>query len=346
MTNFFFNWCFVWYLIIVCCIDAVSAEEDNLLVVMSDILKPSFMTKTVGHFHNLSLGSPKRNHDGMFIRNGSQPFYMSIGGRHAEFVDVFDLKSRSSKLFLRGNPLLHFNHFNLVALKSSNNSNQLDFYVPCGFVGHSVNAEESLDAMRILSWHPDRARKSEMFSVRIGPELSPPIGGCSAIGVSHKVGNFADMVCMVGGSTGTHDKGIFRNHSRCYNARTSSWFELPDFPFGIDHGNAGIIESGACNAGDSERLVVLGYRTSAYGNCPGHVYALDLIRDENGVLIGSGSNWKLLNADISSISMSVRKSAAGIIVADKGRFIFQFGGIIHGQNRADQKKWMSEINAF
>ena len=325
-----------------------NAQVHDILIdsIKSELL--SYKPESHGGYAGVYWTLPRRNHDGVFIRNGSDPFYLILGGRNGQNIEVYKIKDRTSRLYATNHSLLHINHFNIIPIKPMSLNSEVDFFIPCGFFGHDVDKETEITHARVISWRPSRSGQEDEFSIRLGPRINPAVGGCASLSIASTENTFPDIACMFGGSSGSHDNGIFWNSSRCFDVNKLRWFKLPDIPVTHDHGNAGIIKRGICKKEDPEKIVVMGFRTYSYGESPGAVYALDVYRDDKGTSTGFGKSWYSLNSnDNSSYVLKKHRSAAGVIFAAQGRYIFLFGGIVHSNvTRQETEELMHQINAF
>ena len=189
----------------------------------------------------------------------------------------------------------------------------------------------------------------------MGPRLPIAGGACVAHALTVIPGE-PPMICHLGGTQGTHDRGNFLRQTACYDRLRQTWWNpLGDLPYGLDHGSLAALPPGVCQPNDPARLVILNFRTKPYGDAhtemlaydlPAHGWTLDelqAMQQEGNNTRTRSSKWYVYyngtnSADERENSKDVGRDASGTIVVDGGRHIVNFGGTYHYlQDRPDHK---------
>jgi hypothetical protein len=272
----------------------------------------------------------RRNHDCIVIEKGGQTL-INILGRWARSVETLDLitgatsmANTSSELDPAGYPLNNLNHVYAVPVSSQLEGAEGhvdEIWLPCGFHGDEVNSEISSHYARIIDLSTLR--------VRLGPRLLRAGGACSAQPIRLEGPGTPAHVCSFGGTEGSHDKGKFLDTVACYDRRANVWNEpFGKLPIGLDHSNAAIIPAGTCSPKDDTRVLLLNFRTRAYGGHHPEVLAHDMPKRGLGAVNMSGSaGWYVFANHSDGTSASLARDASGLVVAEGGRWLINYGGV-------------------
>jgi hypothetical protein len=210
-----------------------------------------------------------------------------------------------------------------------------EIWLPCGFKGDKVDFETSIHYARIVDL--------ETLEIRTGPKLPYPGGACVALPMT-VIQNEPPMICSFAGTNGTHDSGLFLPYTTCYDRlRQKYWFPFGRLPFGLDHGSISYIPKGTCHNETPARLIILNFRTSAYGtqrtemlgfDIPTNGWTLDELQSDRYRMQEPG-NWYIFanvsyapkDEDLQDFRLNAPRDASGTVTANKGRNILNFGGI-------------------
>jgi hypothetical protein len=327
------------------------------------------------------LRHPTRNHDTIILstqqeqqhgdhddddnetigKNGTTVFAIHLLGRHCRHVQRMDLATGQQRAVRTpngtdpdGRPLDDLNHVSAVLVRNVETM-KLEIWLPCGFHGDTVNGEVSSNYVRIVD--------VATLQVRSGPRLPESGGACvasSAVILPHE----PPMVCVAGGTDGTHDRGRFIRQTYCYDRVRQIWHSpLGKLPYGLDHGSLAIIEPGVCHPDDPARWLILNFRTKPYGDAHSEILAFDW--PENGWKIddllkaksADEEKWYIFyngtTQDDFTYPETVGRDASGIIVASR-RHIVNFGGTYHywttsavvGEKKKRKRGRFSMIRSF
>lgn len=285
------------------------------------------MHRYEGHwFMDPPLLSPRRNHD-CVVHDGH---LINVVGRFAPNVESLDLKT-GDRTLKRDNPeLLGINHPSVTSVEKLDGTG-LEIWIPCGFIGDDVNRERSMTHATIID--------ADTLEARQGPELDRPRGACGSTALFIDGLDQPALVCVFGGSDGTHDEGEMLSLVSCYDRVKKKWLYLPPLPVAGDHLNVVYMAEGACrdeNTGSHSppRVLALHIRTRNYGSARPEVYALDLDPATGKV---SSTDWYVFAV---SGEHDVR-DAAGVVVSEDSTALLSFGGISRGSfNYANQRVWV------
>jgi hypothetical protein len=231
-----------------------------------------------------------------------------------------------------------------------------EIWLPCGFQGDKVDFETSIQYARIVDL--------ETFQIRTGPKLPYQGGACVALPMTI-LPNEPPMICSFAGTNGTHDSGKFLATTTCYDRlRKKFWFPFGRLPFGLDHGSISFIPKGTCHESDPAKLVILNYRTHAYGtqrtemlgfDVPENGWTLEELQSDRYRMQETG-NWYIFanisyayhNDDPQDFRLNAPRDASGTVTANKGRNILNFGGVHYhdDQTKKRVKSVFSVIRSF
>ena len=278
----------------------------------------------------ISLQTPRRNHDVLIIDGR---ILVNIAGRGVSNIEIFDLHTKQKSKINDGR--VDLNH--IIALQLNN-----EIYIVCGLVGGKVNAEVSSKFMYVFNW------KNQ--SLRIGPMMRLGRGACGAVILKQVVMNrdkmivdssiramnrilpqswSEDLICIIGGSIGTHDHGILVRDVDCYSRRGQGWIMLPPLPIQLDHLMAHVATAShdapwlldraksepssahiRSTHSEDQSIIVVGGRTHNYKNDRTEIYRLSLRTGE----------WTLVTV------MNFCKSAFGSVFL-QNKYAVSIGGI-------------------
>jgi hypothetical protein len=216
----------------------------------------------------LGLGLVKNMH-----RREDHYILLNILGRHSRYIQAMDLLTGKrwehrntdvANMDPAGMPLNDLNHIQTVLVDSvvpstntsttTSTNTKKEIWLPCGFQGDKVDFETFIHYARIVDL--------ETFQIRTGPKLPYPGGACVALPMTI-LPNEPPMICSF---AGTDDSGKFLATTTCYDRlRKKFFFPFGRLPFGLDHGSISCIPKGTCHESDPAKLIILNYRTHAYG---------------------------------------------------------------------------------
>ena len=334
---------------------------------------------------------PFRNHDSLLLeyttitnRSGSQEhehahvedhyILINILGRHSRYVQAMDLltgKQWEHRIINDDNhnkdpagmPLNDLNHIQTVLVdseqvqvdpssastgtqNSTTGSIKKEIWLPCGFQGDEVDVETAIHYARIVDL--------ETLEIRTGPQLPYPGGACVALPMII-LKNEPPMICSFAGTNGTHDSGQFMPYTTCYDRRHQKfWFPFGKLPVGLDHGSISYIPKGTCHETDPAKLILLNFRTEAYGvarpemlgfDIPTNGWTLDELQSGRYGMEEPGQ-WYLyanipyatINEDPQDFRLNAPRDASGTVTANKGRNILNFGGVYHPPHKPGKRR--------
>lgn len=294
------------------------------------------------------LSSSTRNHDIILLEQGNGEYHLvNILGRFSRVVQWMDLNSgfqkqlRTHGLDPAGNRLDDLNHVYSVVVDRMDGTSR-EVWLPCGFHGDEVNAEYSMSYVRIVDLKD--------MVVKVGPKLPrfSSGGACVAQAIEVDGPGTPPHICTFGGTDGSHDRGTFLPQTACYDRVRKRWHSIfGRLPFGLDHGNLVAIPAGTCGQSDPARLLIFNFRTEAYGEQRPEVLAFDLPErgwtqeqidyTTDGSTAVNSSWYVFANFTYAPYSpfektnpvdeVNRARDASGVLVADNGRHILNFGGI-------------------
>ncbi|CAM9567224.1 unnamed protein product [Discosporangium mesarthrocarpum] len=263
----------------------------------------------------------RRNHD-CIIYDGK---LINLAGRFASTVETMDLQTGTQVLMSRNSSLLSMNHPTIALVdRLPGERTGKDIWITCGFIGHEVNKEVSMTHVTIVD--------ADTLRPRLGPPLDRPRGACGTLPLHLDGPEKPALVCVFGGSDGTHDKGEMLDLVSCYDRVKKAWRKLPSLPVAGDHLNTVLMEGGACVEEGGEpspkRVLALHIRPNNYGMSLREVFALDLNPD-GGVM----GDWYTFT----TIPDRETRDAAGVVLSEDSSKLISLGGINHGMEIPDEE---------
>jgi hypothetical protein len=307
----------------------------------------------------LPLQQPTRNHDSVIIEggyDGQQPILVTLLGRYSRYIQSMDLitgrqwLSRTKGKDPSGNPIDDLNHVTGVLVDNLKGNGQ-EIWLPCGFHNDQVNKEMSTDYVRIVD--------AKTMKVRVGPKL-PVAGGACISKALTIIPNEPPMICSFAGTQGNHDRGTFLPHTQCYDRIREKWWRpFGNLPYGLDHGSLAVVPAGTCHSKDPARVLIFNFRTEPYGNphpeflahdIPNEGWSIEtLIKYEEKV----PAEWFVYhNVTDTSPLKDIPRDASGVVTANNGRYILNFGGTYRtrshtrGNGKSTKKGRTSMIRSF
>lgn len=292
------------------------------------------------------LLSNLRNHDSILLEssnnNDNKYYLVNILGRFSRTVQLLNLQT--GQQFQRhtlgqdpdGNALDNLNHVYSVVVDSLDGRTR-EVWLPCGFYGDAVNTEYSISYARIVDLSD--------LSVRAGPKLPHAGGACVALPIAIDGPGTPPHICTFGGTDGSHDRGRFEPHTACYDRVQQRWHSVfGTLPYGLDHGNLVQVPAGTCHPQDPSRLLIFNYRTRSYGEQRPEILAFDLPQGgwtREQIMEKSrytASEWYVyanfsyapyspFELDDPADAVNRARDASGVLLADGGRHVLNFGGI-------------------
>lgn len=293
------------------------------------------------------LRHPTRNHDTIVLPDSvtKETIAIHLLGRHSRYVQWMNMETGVQKSVRTRNstdpdgwPLDDLNHVSAVLVRGVH-TKAFEIWLPCGFHGDKVNGEFSANYVRIVD--------VVSLQVRTGPKL-PESGGACIASSAEIIKGEPPMVCVAGGTDGTHDRGRFIRQTYCYDRVRSVWHSpFGMLPYGLDHGSLAVIEPGVCHPDDPGRWLILNFRTKPYGDAHSEILAFDL--PKNGWSLDElqtrsepeATGWYIFynktTEDDFSNPETVGRDASGIYIASK-RHIVNIGGTYHFTTAEKKRK--------
>ena len=239
---------------------------------------------------------------------------------------------------------------------SSNARVRKEVWLPCGFHRDKVGKEISSNYARIVDL--------ETMEVRAGPKLPYSGGACGAASIEAIPGE-PPLVCAFGGTNGNHDtgkfaiycvtlgkdlkkscsishlfffSGIFLPYISCYDRVTEKWvYPFGKLPMGMDHLSVAVVPKSACHPDDPARVLVFNFRTKNYStHTSAEILAFDIppngwTREEldsaSGEAEGRWYTFANHTFDGGKDEVYAPRDASGVVMANGGRSVVNFGGI-------------------
>jgi len=303
---------------------------------------------------------PTRNHESILLEYetsegvdkqiSSKQILVNILGRYSRGVQWLDLESGQQRSMESNGtdpdqrPLNDLNHVASVLVDSlepdENGITRKEVWLPCGFHNDRVGKELSSNYVRIVDL--------ETMEVRAGPKLPYSGGACGAASIEPAPGK-PPLICAFGGTNGNHDTGIFLPYVSCYDRLLSKWvFPFGKLPVGMDHLSVVMVPRAVCNVGDPARVLVFNFRTKNYStHTSAEILAFDIPNDgwtrdelENASAEQEGRWYVFANHSFDGREDEVYapRDASGVVMANGGKSVVNFGGINQVRNPLWKKK--------
>jgi len=212
-----------------------------------------------------------------------------------------------------------------------------EVWLPCGFHNDRIGNELSSNYVRIVDL--------EKMAVRTGPKLPYSGGACGAAPIEAIQGE-PPLVCAFGGTDGNHDTGVFLPYVSCYDRVTEHWvYPFGKLPVGMDHLSVAVIPQATCHPDDPARVLVFNFRTKNYStHKEAEILAFDLpengwTRDELTEMSADREGAWYTFANHSFVGGAdeayAPRDASGVVMANGGRSLVNFGGI----NQIPNPRW-------
>lgn len=297
---------------------------------------------------------PTRNHESILLEYktsegageqvGDKQILVNILGRYSRGVQWMDLETGEQRsMETKGNdpdqrPLNDLNHVASVLVDSleqdGNERTKKEVWLPCGFHNDPVGKELSSNYVRIVDL--------ETMEVRTGPKLPYSGGACGAAPIEAVPGE-PPLVCAFGGTNGNHDTGIFLPYVSCYDRVVNKWvYPFGRLPVGMDHLSVVVVPKAACNPEDPARVLVFNFRTKNYStHTSAEILAFDIpsngwTREElEKVSADQEGGWYTFakhSFDGGEDEAYAPRDASGVVMANGGRSVVNFGGINQVRN--------------
>jgi hypothetical protein len=307
-----------------------------------------------------TLLSPTRNHDSIVLEYGGTQSLVNVLGRFSRAVQWTDLltgdatQSITSGTDPLGHDLSNLNHVYMVLVDSLDGRSK-EIWLPCGFHGDTVNGETSSHYARIID--------VEDMAVRLGPKLPISGGACAAHAVRVDGPDKPPHICSFGGTNGTHDAGAFLASASCYDRVRMRWTHpFGALPYGLDHANIVQVPSAmTCDGADRDdgapsRLLIMNFRTESYGSQHSEILAHDIPHDgwteeelQQSKATVKGA-WYVYSPPLvfndTTADLLAPRDAAGVVVANQGRYVLNFGGVHYTYPMGSKDKRKRITKAF
>lgn len=291
---------------------------------------------------------PTRNHESLLLEYEEKQVLVNILGRYSRAVQWMDLYT-GDQFSIETNgtdpdnrPLNDLNHVASVLVDSleSTTRTRKEVWLPCGFHNDRIGKEVSSNYVRIVDL--------ETMKVRVGPKLPYSGGACGAAPIEVIQGE-PPFICAFGGTDGNHDEGIFLPYVSCYDRVSEMWvYPFGKLPVGMDHLSVAVVPGAACSPGDPTRVLTFNFRTKNYAtHTSAEILAFDLppngwTREElEGMDADQEGGWyTFANHSFTGgeDEAYAPRDASGVVMANNGRSVVNFGGINQIPNPKFTKK--------
>ena len=144
-------------------------------------------------------------------------------------------------------------------------------------------------------------------------------------------------------------QGIFLPYVSCYDRSIEKWvYPFGKLPMGMDHLSIAVVPKGACNPQDPSRVLVFNFRTKNYStHTSAEILAFDLPKDGwtrdflNSTAADTEGRWYTFanhTFDGAHDEVYAPRDASGVVMANDGRSVVNFGGINQVRNPLWSKK--------
>ncbi len=292
---------------------------------------------------------PTRNHESIILEygeSGNKQVLVNVLGRYSRGVQWMDLETGEQRSMVTDGkdpdkrPLNDLNHVASVLVDSIGGTRtRKEVWLPCGFHNDRVGKEVSSNYVRIVDL--------ESMEVRTGPKLPYSGGACGASPIEAIKGD-PPLICAFGGTNGNHDTGIFLPYVSCYDRVVEKWvYPFGKLPMGMDHLSVVVVPKSACHPEDPTRVLVFNFRTKNYStHTSAEILAFDIpehgwTRNEldNSSADDQGGWYTFANHTFNGgeDEAYAPRDASGVVMANGGRSIVNFGGINQVRNPLFEK---------
>lgn len=308
------------------------------------------------------IKSPTRNHESVLLEyatsnddndDNEKQILVNVLGRYSRGVQWMDLKTGEQNIVDTNGtdpdhrPLNDLNHVASVVVDSidvdeNNNTNRRkkkEIWLPCGFHNDRIGKELSSNYVRVIDL--------ETMQVRVGPKLPFSGGACGAAPIQAISGE-PPLICSFGGTDGNHDKGIFLPYVSCYDRLSKKWvYPFGKLPVGMDHLSVVVVPKNACHPQDPSRVLVFNFRTKNYStHTSAEILAFDIPEDgwtrkflESTTADKKGDWYTFVNHTFNGADDAYApRDASGVVMANGGKSVVNFGGINQVRNPISTKK--------
>jgi hypothetical protein len=309
------------------------------LAVTSDEAYFDFFSKALnkvenGHWmSNYDYVGRRRNHDCQVTKDS----VILTGGRFQPSIEVINYFTGNHTLVSNAS-FLNLHHFDSVVVYPDTEEDKKIFewemWIPCGFFGHQIDHETAVDHVRIIR---KMIGGDTDYQFLRGPDLPNPRGGCTTDVLYLDGPDKPGHICVFAGSNGTHDAGFFYRTNFCFDRLNATWNELPSLPSGFDHHTMLKIPEVRCtpNKTVGPYLFVFHGRAKAYGQALRNIFALKMpkVNDPHPMETILKHKW------VTFVKDEHPCDAAGSSVSANGRYVIQYGGLLH--NKTDKAAGLS-----
>ena len=292
---------------------------------------------------------PTRNHESILLEygeSGNKQILVNVLGRYSRGVQWMDLETGEQRSMVTDGkdpdkrPLNDLNHVASVLVDSIGETRtRKEVWLPCGFHNDRVGKEVSSNYVRIVDL--------ETMEVRTGPKLPYSGGACGAAPIQAVKGE-PPLACAFGGTNGNHDTGIFLPYVSCYDRVVDEWvYPFGKLPMGMDHLSVVVVPKSACHPEDPARVLVFNFRTKNYStHTSAEILAFDIPEDgwtrdelDNSSADDQGGWYTFANHTFNGgeDEAYAPRDASGVVMANGGRSIVNFGGINQVRNPLFEK---------
>jgi hypothetical protein len=309
------------------------------LAVTSDEAYFNFFSKDFkkvenGHWmSNYGYIGRRRNHDCQVTKDS----VILTGGRFQPSIEVINYLTGKHTLVSNAS-FLNLHHYGTVfvypATEEDKKIFEWEMWIPCGFFGHHIDHETAVDHVRIIRKMKGGATNYQFLR---GPNLPNPRGACTTDLLYLDGPNQPGHICIFAGSNETHDAGHFHKTNFCYDRLKSKWTQLPSLPAGVDHHSMLKIPEVQCPSKKTVGpfLFIFHARPGPYGQALRNIFSFQIPKadDPNPMKTIMKEKWKTYVTDDHPCD------ASGSSVSANGRYVFQYGGILH--NKTDKAMGLS-----
>ena len=234
--------------------------------------------------------SPRRNHGCVMFHDEKNEATKAIlvAGRWSPNIEQIDLQSQKHRLVVDHHDLLEVNHISVELVNSLDDSTKQEIWIMCGFSGHVVNNETTIEHVVIID--------ANDWTIKQGPKLDLPRGACTSFqfdGPKHGPFHYGPtsflprhgdpnltqqgrLLCVLGGFVGQHDKGDSVENFSCWDRIDQKWIAFPPLPIPLDHHNSVLVRPGICESQSRQSILVMNGRTGPYGESEPQMFELSL----------------------------------------------------------------------
>jgi hypothetical protein len=269
--------------------------------------------------------SRRRNHH--VLLDVAKQRHLSVGRRYAGDVESYDLQTGNRRRY--PSEYLNIHHVGAAIVDAievnGSRSGRQEMWILCGAEGEMIDTETPAQYTRIVDLRT--------MVTRLGPQVDQARSGClvEVINYTNVNGVELELLCSIGGNTGSHRHGILVSNVSCFDRALLRWIKLPNTLEKLDHHNIGIIDYTSCPVPTQrplKTLVEFNGRPLSYSQPTCTVYELPLLEERlrSGLINIEGWQWQ---RSFSYDGRQGRAGGGGVVVSK--RYLVSAGGIRHNE---------------